>query len=146
VLTNSWSVIVAKSFLDNLPDELEEAAQIDGCSYFGIFFRIIVPLSMASVATLTLFFAVAHWNVYFKPLMYLTDHKKRTLQVYVKTLLVDGMTGGEGSAAGGMEDRTIPSETVRLATVVLAMLPILMVYPFVQRYFIKGVMLGSIKG
>jgi putative aldouronate transport system permease protein len=144
VLTFSYSVIIAKSFLSSLPAELEESAKIDGCSYFGIFFRIIVPLSMASIATLTLFFAVGHWNVYFKPLMYLTDYRKRTLQVYVKTLLVDGTTEGGGLASG--DDFSMPSETIRLATVVLAMLPILIVYPFVQRHFIKGVMLGSVKG
>jgi len=145
VLTNSWSLIVAKSFIESLPEELEESAKIDGCTDIGIFLRIIVPLSKASIATLTLFFAVGHWNTYFNALIYLTDSQKSTLQVYVKTLLVDASTGGAGST--GMVDLlNIPSETVRMATVVLAMLPIMAVYPFVQRYFVKGVMLGSIKG
>ncbi|WP_165452795.1 carbohydrate ABC transporter permease [Paenibacillus thalictri] len=145
VLTNSWSLIVAKSFIDSLPEELEESAKIDGCTELGTFFRIIIPLSKASIATLTLFFAVGHWNTYFNALIYLTDSSKRTLQVYVKSLLVDASTNGAGTT-GNVDLLNLPSETVRMATVVLAMLPIMAVYPFVQRYFIKGVMLGSIKG
>ncbi|NHN32886.1 carbohydrate ABC transporter permease [Paenibacillus agricola] len=145
VLTNSWSLIVAKSFIDALPEELEESAKIDGCTDLGIFFRIIIPLSKASIATLTLFFAVGHWNTYFTALIYLTDSDKRTLQVYVKSLLVDASTSGAGST-GSVDLLNLPSETVRMATVILAMLPIMAVYPFVQRYFIKGAMLGSIKG
>ncbi|TDF95045.1 carbohydrate ABC transporter permease [Paenibacillus piri] len=145
VLTNSWSLIIAKSFIDSLPEELEESAKMDGCTDIGIFFRIILPLSKASIATLTLFFAVGHWNTYFNALIYLTDSSKRTLQVYVKSLLVDASTNGAGTT-GSVDMLNMPTETVRMATVVLAMLPILAVYPFVQRYFIKGVMLGSIKG
>jgi putative aldouronate transport system permease protein len=145
VLTNSWSLIVAKSFIEALPYELEESAKIDGCTDLGIFFRIILPLSTASIATLTLFFAVGHWNTYFNAMIYLTDSQKITLQVYVKMLLVDAATEGAGST-GDVDQRSIPSETVRMASVVLAMLPIMAVYPFVQRYFVKGVMLGSIKG
>ena len=144
VLTNSWSIIIAKSFLQNLPSEIEDSALMDGCSYFDIFFKIVIPLSMASIASLALFFAVGHWNVYIKPTMYLTDHTKRTLQVYVKMLLVDAAED-QGALMEG-DKAAPPTETVRLATVVLAMLPILCVYPFVQRYFIKGVMLGSVKG
>jgi putative aldouronate transport system permease protein len=145
VLTNSWSLIVAKSFIDALPEELEESAKMDGCTDLGVFFRIIIPLSKASIATLTLFFAVGHWNTYFSALIYLTDSDKRTLQVYVKSLLVDASTSGAGST-GSADLLNLPSETVRMATVVLAMLPIMAVYPFVQRHFIKGAMLGSIKG
>ena len=143
VLTNAWSLIVAKSFLDSIPAELEESAKIDGCTDLGVFFRIIIPLSTASIATLTLFFAVSHWNTYFNALIYLTDLEKRTLQVYVKSLLIDASTTGMGTMNDIMN---MPSETVRMATVILAMLPILVVYPFLQKYFVKGVMVGSIKG
>jgi putative aldouronate transport system permease protein len=147
VATNSWSLIVARSFLDTIPAELEESAKIDGCSDITIFTRIIMPLSAAAVATLTLFFAVGHWNVYVRPMIYLTDNAKRTLQVYVRSLVVDASVGGAGNAmALGREEDSLPSETIRFATVVLAMLPILMIYPFLQRYFMKGVMLGSVKG
>ena len=139
----SWNVIIAKSFKEGIPGELEEAAKIDGCSYFGIFFRIIMPLATASIATLTLFIAVGEWNQYIKPLLYINDFQKRTIQVYIKSLLIDS-TSSVGSAGDG--SNVLPSETVRLATVVLAMLPIMMVYPFVQKYFVKGVMIGSVKG
>ncbi len=143
--TNSWSVIVARSFLDSIPSELEDSGRIDGCSDIGIFIRIIIPLSTAAIATLGLFFAVSHWNVYVKPLMYLTDASKRTLQVYVAALLVD--TQGVGNASSvGQDELQLPSETIEMATVVLAMVPIMVVYPFLQRYFMKGVMLGSVKG
>jgi putative aldouronate transport system permease protein len=139
----SWNVVIAKAFIEGIPAELEDAAKIDGCSYFGIFFRIILPLATASMATLTLFIAVNQWNQYIKPMLYINDFQKRTIQVYLKTLLVDS-TIGVGSAGDGSQ--ALPSETVQLATVVLAMAPIMAVYPFVQRYFVKGVMIGSVKG
>ena len=142
-MVTSYNVIIAKSFLLGIPNELEEAAKIDGCSFFGIYFRIILPLATASIATLTLFIAVDQWNMYTKPLMYMTDYRMRTLQVYVKTLLVDASTIGTGVSDGNM---VLPGETLRLATVVMSMLPIMCVYPFVQRYFVKGVMIGSVKG
>lgn len=142
-LLTSYNVIIAKSFIQGIPYELEEAAKIDGCSYYGCYFRIILPLATASIATLTLFIAVDQWNQYIKPLMYMSDYNMRTLQVYVKTLLVDASTTGTGVGDGNM---VLPSETIRLATVVLSMLPIMCVYPFVQKYFVKGVMIGSVKG
>ena len=138
----SWNVIIAKSFIQGIPVELEESAKIDGASYYTIFFRIILPLATASIATLTLFIAVNQWNQYVKPLLYITDYRKRTIQVYLKMLL-DTNQGMEGA---GDANVVLPTETVRLATVVLAMAPIMAVYPFVQRYFVKGVMIGSIKG
>ncbi|GHV63770.1 putative ABC transporter permease protein YtcP [Spirochaetia bacterium] len=141
----SWNVIIAKSFLDGIPAEIEDAAKIDGCSHFGTFFRIILPLATASIAVLTLFIAVNQWNMYIRPMMYINDFQKRTIQVYLKTLLVDATTA-VGSGGGGDGMNILPSETIRLATVVLAMLPIVIVYPFVQRYFVKGVMIGSVKG
>lgn len=141
VLTNAWSLIVAKSFIESIPGEIEESAKIDGCNDIQIFLRMIIPLSKASIATLTLFFAVSHWNTYFNALIYLTDSKKRTLQVYVKSLLIDASTTGVG-----VDVMNMPSETVRMATVILAMLPILVVYPFLQKYFVKGAMVGAVKG
>jgi putative aldouronate transport system permease protein len=141
----SWNVIIAKSFIEGIPGELEDAAKIDGCSYFGIFFRIILPLATASLAVLTLFIAVNQWNMYIRPMIYINDFQKRTIQVFLKTLLVDSTTGIGGGGSGD-GNNVLPSETIRLATVVLAMLPIVIVYPFVQRYFVKGIMVGSVKG
>lgn len=142
-MATSYNVIIARSFISGIPVDIEEAATIDGCSTFRLFFQIIVPLSMASIATLTLFIAVDQWNQYIKPLMYISDYKLRTLQVYLKMLLVDASTTGTGVGDG---ENMLPGETIRLASVVLSILPIMCVYPFVQKYFVKGVMLGSVKG
>ena len=142
-MATSYNVIIAKSFLSGLPDELEEAATLDGCSYFRIYFQIVLPLSLASIATLTLFIAVDQWNMYIKPLMYISDYRLRTIQVYIKTLLVDASTTGTGVGDG---ENVLPGETIRLASVVLSIIPIVCVYPFVQKYFVKGVLIGSVKG
>ncbi|ULL16676.1 carbohydrate ABC transporter permease [Paenibacillus sp. H1-7] len=144
-LTNAWSLIVVKSFMDSLPIEVIESAKIDGCNDLGVFWKIVIPLSMPALAAFVLFFAVAHWNTYFNALMFLTDSKKWTLQVLVKSLVLDN-----SATVAGMEssigDSTPPSETVRSASIILAILPILVVYPFLQKHFAKGVMLGSVKG
>ena len=144
LLTNAWSLIIVKSFMDNIPNELEESAYIDGCNEVQIFYKIIIPLSMPAIAAFTLFFAVARWNDYFNALIYLSSTIKWTLQLLVRSLLIDGDAGGFSVSTG--EDVNLPQETIRMASVVLAMLPILMVYPFLQRYFVKGVMIGAIKG
>ena len=106
----------------------------------------ILPLSKPALAAFTLFFAISHWNEYFTAVLYLTDTSKWTLQVLVKTMVLDASSNMTGSMAAFSGDQVLPQETVRLASVVLAMLPILVVYPFLQRHFAKGVMLGSIKG
>ncbi|HEY8528158.1 MAG TPA: carbohydrate ABC transporter permease [Paenibacillaceae bacterium] len=142
-LTNSWSMILIKSFLDSLPPELEDAARIDGCSDFAVFWRIVVPLSMPAIAAFTLFYAVSHWNTYFNALIYLSDSEKWTLQVLIKALVIDA---DSNSQIVGADARIVPQETIRMASIMLAMAPILVVYPFLQKYFAKGVMLGSIKG
>jgi putative aldouronate transport system permease protein len=145
-LSNAWSLIVVRSFMESLPKELEDAACIDGCNDLMVFSRIIIPLSMASIAAFTLFFAVAHWNTYFEALIYISSSRKRTLQVLVKALILDASSNLAGSTASYTDEIVVPSEILRVASVVLAMLPILILYPFLQKYFVKGVMLGSIKG
>ncbi|MCM3781860.1 carbohydrate ABC transporter permease [Neobacillus mesonae] len=144
-LTNAWSLIVIKSFLESLPTELEEAAKIDGSSDMGVFMKIVIPLSMPCIATFTLFFAVGHWNTYFNALIYLSDSSKWTLQLLIKTLVIDSNSMAVAQA-GAADEHVVPQETIRMASIVLAMLPILAVYPFLQKHFAKGVMLGSVKG
>lgn len=144
-LTNAWSLIVIKSFMDSLPSELEDSARIDGCTDIGVFLRIILPLSMPAIAAFTLFFAVAHWNTYFNALVYISDSKKWTLQILVKTLVIDSNSVAVAQA-GASDEAVVPQETIRMASIVLAMAPILIVYPFLQKHFAKGVMLGSVKG
>lgn len=144
-LTNAWSLIVIKSFMESLPAELEDAARIDGSSDLGVFARIVIPLSMPAIATFTLFFAVTHWNTYFNALIYLSDSKKWTLQLLIKTLVIDSNSGAVAQA-GASDEAVVPQETIRMASIVLAMVPILIVYPFLQKHFAKGVMVGSVKG
>ena len=139
VLSSYYYVILAKTSIAGIPVDLEEAARIDGANDLTIFFRIVVPLSKAVLATLTLFFAVYHWNVYFNAVMFVSSSSLRTLQVYVKTLIIDNNTDS-------IDVEKAPSELIRYATVVLAMLPVIIVYPFLQRHFVKGVMVGSVKG
>ena len=135
-----------KSFLESLPSELEEAARIDGSSDIGVFWRIVVPLSMPAVAAFTLFFAVMYWNTYFNALIYVSESSKWTLQVLVKSLVIDSDSNGVGEAGAGGDEAFLPQETIRMASIVMAMVPILIVYPFLQKHFAKGVMIGSVKG
>jgi putative aldouronate transport system permease protein len=144
-LTNAWSLIVVKSFMDSLPMEVTESARIDGCNELGVFFKIILPLSKPALAAFILFFAVSHWNTYFNALLYLSDTKKWTLQVLVKSLVLDNSANRVGMEAS-IGDSSPPSETVRSASIILSILPILIVYPFLQKHFAKGVMIGSVKG
>ena len=144
VLTSAWDIVVVRSFFLSIPGTLEEAARIDGCNDLGVFFRIVLPLSMPVIATFTLFFAVRHWNTYFNALIYISDTQKWTLQLMVKQLVIDSDASGIGQSVG--TDTAPPQETMRMASVVLSMLPIMCVYPFLQKHFAKGVMIGSVKG
>lgn len=144
-LTSAWSLIVVKSFMESIHPELEDSAKIDGCTDIGVFLRVIIPLSLPAIAAFTLFFAVQHWNTYFNALIYISDTKKWTLQVLIKQLVIEADASGVGQQ-GSSDEVLVPQETIRMASIVLAMLPILIVYPFLQKYFAKGVMLGSVKG
>jgi putative aldouronate transport system permease protein len=144
VLTSAWDIVVVRSFFLSIPGTLEESARIDGCNDLGVFFRIVLPLSMPVIATFALFFAVRHWNTYFNALIYISDTRKWTLQLMVKQLVIDSDASGIGQSMGA--DTAPPQETMRMASVVLSMLPIMCVYPFLQKHFAKGVMIGSIKG
>jgi putative aldouronate transport system permease protein len=145
-LTSAWDIVVVRSFFLSIPPTLEESARIDGCSDLGVFFRIVLPLSMPVIATFTLFFAVRHWNTYFNALIYISDTRKWTLQLMVKQLVIDSDASGVGQTVSSGNDVAPPQETMRMASVVLSMLPIMCVYPFLQKHFARGVMIGSIKG
>ncbi len=146
VLTNAWSLVVVRSFLETIPSELEDAGRIDGLNDIGVFARIVLPLSSACIAAFALFFGVMHWNVYFRALIYLSDIDRQTLQVFVKVLVLDAGSDSLGGAANSMDEIVYPSEVVRLTAVIVSILPILFAYPYLQRYFVSGVMLGSVKG
>lgn len=146
VLTSGWYVLLLKGFFDSIPVELEEAAKNDGCSDIGVWFRIILPLSLPALAAFGLFYAVAYWNTFFTAILYINDQDKRPLQVLLQVLLIEASstaTGNSAELAGGQQ---LPAETLKMAAVVVATVPILLVYPFLQKHFAKGSMVGSVKG
>ncbi|MEK3723591.1 carbohydrate ABC transporter permease [Paenibacillus sp. FSL H8-0034] len=146
-LASGWNVILMKSFFDNIPVELEESAAIDGCYDIGIFVRIVLPLSLPSLAAFGLFYAVAYWNTFFNAVLFINDNTKWPLQLVLNNMLINSSTSAGGSAAAEMmAEQTIPTETLKMAAVVIAITPIVLVYPFLQKHFAKGVMLGSVKG
>jgi putative aldouronate transport system permease protein len=146
VLTSGWYVLLMKGFFDSIPSSLEEAARIDGCNDISVWFRIILPLSLPSLAAFGLFYAVAYWNTFFTALLYINDFTKHPMQVLLQNMLIDASTAAGGSAAAEiMSEQRIPPETLKMAAVVIATLPILLVYPFLQKHFAKGAMIGSVK-
>ncbi|MFD2615437.1 carbohydrate ABC transporter permease [Paenibacillus gansuensis] len=147
-LLSGWNALLLKTFFDGIPESLEEAAYIDGANDLRIFFRIILPLSLPALAAFGLFFAVGYWNSFFNAILYLTDPDKRPLQVLLQGMLVQSETGigDPGVAAQLSSEQQVPAQTIKMAAVVIATVPILLVYPFLQKHFAKGVMLGSVKG
>lgn len=139
------SLIVFISFFRSLPKELEEAAKIDGCNDFGIFIKIVLPTSTALLATFTLLFAVGNWNAWFNYILYINDSTKWPVQVILRTMLSTSNSAIGDSLMMG-EDYVPPQDVVRYCTIVIATAPILAVYPFLQKYFTKGIMIGSVKG
>lgn len=146
-LTSAWYVFLMKNFYQEIPDELEEAAKIDGCSDVGVFIRIMLPISVSALAAFGLFYAVAYWNTYFSGVLYINQDSLRPLQVLLQMLLVSASQMADPSMAAMLEsERTVPPQVIKMAAVVLSSLPIVMVYPFLQKYFVKGMMVGSVKG
>jgi putative aldouronate transport system permease protein len=138
-------LIILINFFKNLPDGIEESARIDGCGDIRLLLQIVLPLSKPALATLTLFFAVGHWNTYMSALIYLNDSSKWPIQVLLRQIVLVSTTGMVDQ--GVVEDAySISPDTVRMAVITVATLPILLVYPFLQKYFAKGILLGSLKG
>ncbi len=140
-----FNLLVMKAFFESLPGELEEAAAVDGLNTYGILLRIVLPLSKAIVATMVLFYAVAFWNSWFAAFLYLDRQELWPVTVYLRNLIA-GATGAENVGAIAEADEVQAEATLKAVTIVLTTLPILLVYPFVQRYFVRGVMLGAVKG
>ncbi|RKN73031.1 carbohydrate ABC transporter permease [Paenibacillus ginsengarvi] len=143
-LTGGWYVLLMKGFFDSIPDSLEEAARIDGANEIGIWFRIILPLSLPALVAFGLFFAVGYWNTFFNAIMFINDQHKWPLQVILQNMLVDPSTSN-ANVADFRANRKLPSETLKMAAVVIATVPIMLVYPFLQKHFAKGAMVGSVK-
>ena len=143
VAINAFNFVIMRSFFQAIPDSLEEAARIDGCSDLGVFLRIVLPLSIASIATIGLFYAVGYWNTYQNAILYINDSEKWPIQVLLRQIVIvaSGM-----NADASVVDVVPPAQSVKMAVIVVATLPMLLVYPFIQRYFVKGALIGSVKG
>jgi len=139
-----FNLLVMKAFFESLPSELEEAAEIDGLSTYGILLRIVLPLSKAVVATMILFYSVSFWNSWFQAFLYMDRTDLMPVTVYLRNIIA-GATGANNAGAT-TEQGTQVAASIQAVTIVLTSLPILCVYPFVQRYFVSGVMLGAVKG
>ena len=135
-------MIIMKNFFEALPAELNEAARIDGMSEMKILFRIVVPLSLPSLCTIGLFYGVGHWNAYFNATIYLNSRSRWPLQVVLRNLLENAVT----SEIDYGDSATLPVEPLKMAVVVFTTAPIVILYPFIQKYFVKGALVGSIKG
>lgn len=142
-MINTFNVIVLINFFRAVPAELEESAKIDGANDLIIFIKIMIPVAMPSIATITLFVAVYHWNTLMDGILYINTSSKKPLQVYLNDIVVAGQTEDmfQDSAS-----RWMPTLSLKTATIFASTLPILIVYPFLQKYFVKGVMVGSVKG
>ncbi|MCM3782427.1 carbohydrate ABC transporter permease [Neobacillus mesonae] len=148
-----WNIIVSRTFFQGtIPTELQEAAQIDGCSNLKLFFNIILPLSMPIIAVMALFYGVGHWNSYFSAMIYFNDSEKYPLQLVLRQILVLQEMSAQGSgmmdssSATALNNKAEIAALVRYAVIIVSTLPVIIVYPFLQRYFVQGVMIGSVKG
>jgi putative aldouronate transport system permease protein len=154
VAASVWNIIVARTFFQStIPHELQEAAQMDGCTNFRLFVRIILPLSGPIIAVMALFYGVSHWNSYFSALIYLTDESKYPLQLILRQILVlqemTAETTGvavSGDMAIALNNKADVASLVKYAAIIVSTLPVIVIYPFLQRYFVQGVMIGSVKG
>jgi putative aldouronate transport system permease protein len=147
-LQSTYNMIVLRTFFQGIPESLEEAAQIDGASDPYILVRIVLPLSGAALATITLFYAVASWNTYFSALLYISSALRQPLMVRLRNMLdtAASVTIQAQGGGGGLVETVVSSEAFKAASILVSVLPIMLVYPFLQKYFVKGVMIGSVKG
>lgn len=143
---NAFNLIVMKNFFQQLPEGLEEAAKIDGCHDVGILLRIVLPLSTPVIATFSLFYAVEHWNSFFSAIIYINDSSRWPIQVWLRQIVILSQGGVGDSTQFDAGFIVPPPQTIKMAVIVISTLPILLVYPFLQKHFAKGVLLGSIKG
>ncbi len=149
VIPNAISVfnlLVMKSFFENMPEELEEAAAIDGLSTYGTLLRIVLPLSKAVIATMVLFYAVSFWNSWFTAFLYLDDANLYPVTVYLRNLIAGATTASSVSGGSASEGLSQVASNIQSVTMVLTVLPIVLLYPFIQKYFVSGIMLGAVKG
>jgi putative aldouronate transport system permease protein len=147
---STWNMIIMRTFFQNIPTELEEAAVIDGCTDIGVLTRIILPLSTASIMTIGMFYAVGHWNAWFGAFIYLRDQARYPIQLWLRLIVlqnqIQAIANQQAAGAVDLGAEKLISDTIKYAVIIVAAAPILCVYPFIQKYFVKGVMVGSVKG
>lgn len=134
---STYNLILVKNYIASIPESLIESARLDGCSEMGTLIRIVLPVSIPIIAAVTLFYAVHHWNTYFQVVMFINDSSKYTLQVLLRQLIFQSESAVSSHSA---------LNNFKMAVMIMTMLPVLILYPFVQKYFISGIMLGSVKG
>jgi putative aldouronate transport system permease protein len=139
-------LILIKTYIEQLPPALEEAAMVEGAGYFSIFFKIILPLCLPILATVAIFQAVNQWNSWMDNLFFATDSKLLTLQMLLLNMIKSHTVSATAAAANQMSDIKVTSNSIRMTITIVATLPVMLVYPFFQRFFIKGIMLGAVKG
>ncbi len=145
LMLTAFNVIVLKNFFQQIPESFEEAARLDGAGDFTILFRIFIPLSKPILATIALWTCVLHWNQWFDGLLYITSDKKQILQIFLQRIVVENSVNRIRFGIQDLDMTMFSSEAVKAATVVITVLPLIAVYPFLQKYFIKGIKLGGIK-
>ncbi len=146
VAVNTWNLIVMRTSMSQVPDSLEEAAKIDGANDFIILFRVILPVIKSTIAVMVLFYAVQHWNAWFNAMIFLQDRSKYPLQLFLREILLSGsMTDIAAGSTGEDVNNVLTMNMLKYCTIVVSTLPILCIYPFLQKYFVKGVMIGSVK-
>ena len=144
---NAWYMVIMRTFFQQIPEEIYESAHLDGAGDFVIFGKIVLPLSVPTIMTMVLFYAVGHWNSWLNALIYLDDKAKYPVQLIMRNIVLSGETAALSSSAASMsQDVGIVATNVKYAVVFVTMLPILLVYPFIQKYFVKGIMVGALKG
>ncbi len=143
-----YNLIITRSFMESsIPGELYESAQLDGCSHFTYFFKIILPLSKAVISVIFLYYMVGHWNDFFSGLLYLNTDELQPLQMVLRNILLSNQAfeGGSGAAGGGGYAQQF-ADQIKFAVIIVSTVPVLCIYPFIQKYFEKGVMIGAVKG
>lgn len=146
VAISPWNMIIMRTYFQGIPEEMFESATIDGANDLQILGRIVVPLSKPIFATLLLYYAVGHWNQWFNALIFLDDKSKFPIQLILRSIVVQGQLEQGGQLMSPSMEEMIVEKTIKYATIIVSTVPILLVYPFVQKYFVQGVMIGAIKG
>ncbi|MBQ7867654.1 MAG: carbohydrate ABC transporter permease [Clostridia bacterium] len=139
---STYNMIILRNFFSGMPKELEESATLDGCTEIGVLFRIVLPVSIPAITTVTLFYAVEHWNDFFSAIMYINKQKSWPLQLFLRSMLYEN----EAAYQSGGESLYLLGQPMKMAAVMMAIIPIMCAYPFFQKYFTKGVMTGAVKG